>query len=84
MEAAPTIPEGEDVEFETVKEDWNEYRLSDGATLKIKLVLVKVLRTNQYDQTGDPIYVVNSTNVVKAKVPKELKQKPSPKHPTVV
>jgi len=66
----------EEVEFDTVKEEWNEYKLKDGSTLKIKLVLVKVGRSDNYDQFGNPIYVANSQNIVKVcDVPKNLKKK---------
>jgi hypothetical protein len=75
------VLEGEQVDFEVVKEDWNIYKLKDGTTLKIKLILVGVLRSNnQYDPLGNPIYAVNSTNVVRViDVPKELKRKPQAK-----
>ena len=32
-----------DIEFEKVKEGWNEYKLSDGARLRTKLTLGKVI-----------------------------------------
>lgn len=76
------LAEGEDVDFEEVKEGWNVYRLKDGATLKVKLVLVGVKRLKKHNPDGSPIYVVNSQNIVRAvDVPKELYAKP--KTPTV-
>ena len=67
--------EAEEVDFETVKEDWNEYRLKDGTTLKIKLVLGRALRTEAYDEgTGAPHYVVQTTNIVRVMVPEKLKK----------
>ena len=66
----------EEVDFDTVCEDWNEYKLKDGTTLKVKLVLVKAVRTDNYDQFGDPVYMVNSQNIVKiTNVPEKLKRK---------
>ncbi len=57
--------EGEEINFEPIKEDWNLYKLEDGRILKVKLVLVKVYKTNEKDPlTGEPIYVVTSTNIV--------------------
>jgi len=82
----PPMPEGVDVDFETVREEWNEYKLKDGTTLKVKLILAGVMRSEkQYLPNGDPVYFVTSQNVVRAiNVPKELKRKPgSPKTPTV-
>jgi len=65
----------EEVEFDTINEDWNEYKLKDGTTLKIKLVLIKVMRTDNYDQFGDPVYMVNSQNIVKiTNIPEKLKR----------
>jgi len=83
---AQSIPEGEDVDFDVVEEDWNVYRLKDGSTLKVKLVLAGVMRVkNQYDAAGNPVYMINSTNVVRVvDVPLELRRKPTPsKTPTI-
>jgi len=33
------LEEAEDLDFTEVKETWNCYKLSDGSTMKIKLVL---------------------------------------------
>ena len=74
----PMEKEIEDVDFNVIKEDWNEYSLKDGTKLKIKLVLVKVKRSNKYDQFGEPLYMVQSQNIVKvAEVPDELKRNPN-------
>jgi len=67
----------EEVDFDTIKEEWNEYKLKDGTTLKIKIVLIKVVRGDTYDQFGDPVYMVNTQNIVKVtNVPKNLKKSP--------
>ena len=50
--------------FEAVKEEWNEYLLDDGTRLRVKLVVTKILRTNQIDPEGNPVYVITSQNVV--------------------
>ena len=60
------IAEGEDVDFEEVEERWNIYRLKDGTTLKVKLVLTGVKRLKKHGPDGAPIYVVQSQNVVRA------------------
>lgn len=71
-------PEGVEVDFETLQETWNEYRLKDGTTLKVKLVLVRVIRSkDSYDVAGYPAYAIMSTNVVRAvDVPVSLRRKP--------
>ncbi len=66
-----------DLDFTEEEEHWNVYRLSDGSTLKVKLVLRGVKRLKRYEPDGSPIYVINSINVVRAvDVPEELKAKP--------
>jgi hypothetical protein len=75
------IVEGEDVDFEEKKEFWNEYKLKDGTTLKVRLILIGVKRLKKYAPDGNPIYIINSNNVLRVfDVPKELKHKP--KEPT--
>ncbi len=71
------LAEAEDLDFEDTKEYWNVYKLSDGTTLKIKLVLRGVKRLKKFLPDGSPIYMVNSTNVVRAiNIPKKLMGKP--------
>ena len=49
-------------------------KLSDGTTLKTMAVVTKILRYEDYDQYGDPIYQVFSNNVVRVTgVPEELR-----------
>jgi hypothetical protein len=70
------IAEGEDLDFEEKEEHWNVYKLSDGTTLKVKLVLTGVKRLKKYNPDGLPIYVISSQNIVRAvNVPKELRVK---------
>jgi len=70
------IAEAEDVDFEEKGEYWNTYKLKDGTTLKVKLVLVGVKRLRKYTPDGSPIYVISSQNVVRAvDIPKEIKAK---------
>lgn len=66
-----------DVDWSSEKEYWNEYKLEDGTTLKIKLVLRGVKRTYANNPDGSPVYVINAQNVVRiSKVPKKLLKKP--------
>ena len=45
---SPITPEdvaaGEDIDFEEKEEHWNVYKLKDGTTLKINLILVGIKR----------------------------------------
>ncbi len=57
--------EKKDLQFETVKEDWNVYELKDKSKLSIKPILVSIARTNKHDQNGEPIYAVQPQQIVK-------------------
>lgn len=61
--------EGEELEFEPLREGWNEYRCSDGSLVKLKTVVSKITRLNKQNPQGEPIYVVASTNVISATPP---------------
>ena len=57
-------------------ERWNEYFLEDGTVLKMKLVLKKVYKVDgEYDEEGNPVYVMQSTNVTTVSSPNDLKRK---------
>ena len=66
---------GEEVEYQTDREGWNEYILEDGTKLKMKAVVSNVYRLEIYKPDGEPVYLVQSTNLVSADVPDRLKQK---------
>jgi hypothetical protein len=64
-----------DVSFKINKEDWNEYQLEDGTSLRLKCVVSEVLRVPEmYDQEGNPTYVIKSANMVNVKSPDHLKK----------
>ena len=68
---------GEEVEFEVESEGFNSYILHDGTKLKMKTVVTNVVRLEEYREAdGEPLYLVNSTNIVSAEVPENLKRKP--------
>jgi len=78
LQARIDLSEGEEVDFENAKEEWNVYKLADGSTLKVKLVLINVVRSrDKYDPLGNPIYGISSQNIVKVlNVPQKFKRKP--------
>ena len=68
--------EADMVEASQSNEKWNEYLLEDGSVLKIKLVLKKAFRLRgEYDPEGNPLYVVESQNVLTVNCPDDLKRK---------
>jgi len=65
-----------EVEFQTRKEDWNEYQLMDGSLIKMKLVVSAILRIEgAYDNEGTPLYQIKSTNLPVVTSPDSLKRK---------
>lgn len=69
--------DGEEMEFEVLGEKWNEYRVEDGTKLRMKTVVTRIVKTKEYNQDDDPIYVVNSQNILTVKAPDNLKRKVS-------
>jgi hypothetical protein len=66
-----------EVDFQIRKEDWNEYQLMDGSSVKIKMVVSDILKVpDEYDNEGNPVYVVKSKNVLAVRSPDNLKKKP--------
>lgn len=61
--------DGEELEFEPLRESWNEYRCSDGALVRVKLVVAKITKLDRRTATGEPVYLVNSSNVVGVTAP---------------
>lgn len=73
------IMEGEDVDFQEERERWNVYKLSDGTTLKVRIIVTGVKRLKKFRPDGEPLYIIQSQNVVRAlNVPANLKMKPKP------
>lgn len=65
---------GEEVEFETERENWNTYLLVDGTKVRLKAVAASIVRLDEYLPNGDPMYIVNASNVVATDVPDQLKR----------
>ena len=38
-------------------EPWSEYTLEDGHTLKIKQIVTKIIKLDETDPLGNPVYV---------------------------
>lgn len=76
------LPNGQSVEasevpFQTGAEHWNEYVLQDGSVLKLRTVTTEILRVDgQYDNDGNPVYILKSTNVLAVSAPDSLRRQP--------
>ncbi len=56
--------EGHRIPFEPVDEPWTKCRLPDGTIIRMKLVVADVIRLQREDSLGEPVYVIESSNVV--------------------
>lgn len=65
----------EDLDFEPVKQVWNEYKLPNGIILKLRLELTRVSKTDKYTDDGTPIYTTQTQVIPQIKLPKELIRK---------
>ncbi len=68
--------QGEEIEFETEHEGFNTYILHDGSRLKMKAVVTQIVRLDAFKPDGEPVYLINSSNVATAEVPENLRKKP--------
>lgn len=70
-----TGPDGQpadavEVGFRSLGEHWNEYQLDDNSVIKLKLVVTAVNRIDGHtDEKGQPVYFVESTNVMSVSAP---------------
>ncbi len=63
------------VRFKNIREEWNEYDLEDGSTIRMKTIVSDVVRVpDEYDAENNPIYVVKSTNMVVVSSPDNMKK----------
>lgn len=66
------------MDFEVLDENYSRYIVADGSTLKVKIVVKKILRTAAVNPQGYPMAIsLDSINAVTAIVPPNLKRKPS-------
>ena len=57
--------EAKEVDFEISKENFNEYQLLNGDVIKFKTVVTSIHEiVDEKEPNGDPIYNIQSTNIV--------------------
>lgn len=72
------------VEFIVKDEPWIKYKLEDETLMFGRLIITKIFRSNDYDATGQPIYVWSSQNLFSTISPATLKGTPSVPSPTTL
>jgi hypothetical protein len=67
--------EAVELNFETVKEPWLEMKIEDGAVIKMRLSIEKILRVDSIRQAdGGPTYIVMAgANQIRVDVPEDVK-----------
>lgn len=69
--------EGTELSFRSSGENWNEYLVDDGTVVRVKLVVTEIVRIDgEYDDEGNPAYVIKSTTVPAISPPDELRRQP--------
>lgn len=72
---AGKMVEGNEIDYKELKENWNEYKLEDGTVIRMKSVVTRIVKTKEYNKENEPIYYVNSRNILSARVPDKLKKR---------
>ena len=67
--------EGVPVSVSSASEQWNEYLLEDNTVVRMKLVVTDVVKVDErYDQDGNPLYIMKSSNIASVSSPDKLKR----------
>lgn len=55
--SGPSQKDGEVMKILNTIEPWSEYTLEDGHTLRIKQIVTKIIKLDETDPLGNPVYV---------------------------
>ncbi|MCJ7503016.1 MAG: hypothetical protein MUP80_08150 [Acidobacteriia bacterium] len=70
MNIGDQVVEAEKMTFNPIEEPWSLYRLEDGTTVKIKLVVSDVFKLPSRDPvTGLPQLIIRSSNIASVEPP---------------
>jgi hypothetical protein len=56
--------EGQEMSFKAEQEGWNQYRLEDGNTVRVRVVVTDVIKTKEKAPNGEPLVIVKSALLV--------------------
>ena len=54
-----------DIKCVRLREEFNDYTAGDGIVVSAKAVVGQVAKTDAYDNTGEPVYIVNALPAIK-------------------
>ena len=67
--------DGFEVGVAEATERWTDIKLEDGSALRIKAVIIGAVRVEgQYDQEGNPLYMVKANQVMTVSAPDHLRK----------
>ncbi len=66
----------EDMRYDTLSQEFNEYILDDGTKIKIYTNVTKISRSRLHDQNGDQIYGIDSSNQMEIKTSQQYNLPP--------
>lgn len=70
------VVDAELVDVQSSQESWSQYLLGDGTTLKLKIVVTEIWRAvDEFDNDGNPLYIVKSGNILVVNAPDEIRKK---------
>jgi hypothetical protein len=55
--------DGQSVSFKAKEEQWSLYELEDGTSITVKLALAEVIKLDELNEDGKPIYLLNAHQV---------------------
>lgn len=69
------VIDGSIIEITSSQENWNHYLLEDGTAIKVKAVATEVVRVDgEYDNEGNPIYMIKTANIISINPSENLKK----------
>lgn len=67
----------EDIPFETIRDNFSVYHMSNGITISIKPIIVQIDKTRFFRPTGEAIYFVKQNPLIKIKKKKNQLDSPN-------
>ena len=68
---------GVEVDVEESTERWSSVRLADGSRIRLKASVLTVVRLDdRFDNDGNPVYMVKSTNLLSVNSPDSIRKQP--------
>lgn len=58
-----------EIDFEAPNEQWQEYKLADGTKIKFRAFIVSILKSDKFNEMGQPYYFINSQNQMRTYAP---------------